>query len=169
MAFLEDLIGIKNLIAPDGTMMPRRYALSFEDDWPFRVEDDPINQRTVIRMGGSGSPGLGDLGTIEWTLTTDDSIVRTAGTGFCETIRLTSEGVNYHLIGISLDEPLAMRRKILVNVGEGSLFVGRTGAETPEGESIEVPGGSVSLPHNGAIEVVWMPAQGTEIAGWRLL
>lgn len=168
MGFLDDLIGIKNIIAPDGTMLPRRYALSFEDDWPFRVEDDPVNARTVIRMGGSGQPGPGDLATIEYTLQSEYDVCTTQGTGWCETIRLTSPDPGYYLVGISLAEPLAFRRKILVNVGGVTIPVGYTGVE-PTDEVILSPEGTVELPHNGAIEVVWMPAMSGEIAGWRLL
>lgn len=164
MTFTEDLIGLKNVISPEGIMMPRRYAISFEGS-QFSVADDKIRQQTVIRMGGGT---VGEMPMVNWTLAADDSICTAAGVAAAEVIRLTSETAGWALIGIDSDN-LTRRRKILLNIGPQMILIGKSGAETDLSDNFIIPGDSIELPMNGAIEALWVPPIDLELGGWHLL
>lgn len=163
--FLDDLIGYKDVISQVDEVMPRRASLSFEGGG-VTVTDDPINDQTIVKIGGGGGPY--QLASVTWLVDNDNDLCTAAGIATADVVRLSAPTPGLHLIGIDTTE-LRHTRKILLNIGSNPILLGRAGTSPPEGWAIVVPGGSVPLPPNAAVEVVWLPESASEAAGWRLL
>lgn len=165
MSFIEDLVGYKNIIGPDGRQMPRRYAVSFEGN-QVAVKDDPARELTIVSLGGTIE---GELAQVEYELVKDNDLVFPDGIGPADIVRLSTPTDLWAIAGISV-AGLTKRRKILINTTGMLIKLGGVTTGLDPEQILHVPFLGMTLPYQAAIEVVWVPASGDgTLPGWRLI